>query len=351
MSALNTPGQRDGLFTRRLAAFVTLFLLLSAGVPYAIYHELGGQLPALDTRLFSPVAVLSCLGLLLVYFVADGLRLYYVVRAQNHRVPAVQMARLVFINILFSNITPMATGGGFAQIGYLRAQGMHLGAATAATTLRTLLASLLIFIPTPFLILFMEPLQESAMVGHWSLYLGIFAALYAGFFLLMLTRRRWLMAAGNACLQALHISGLIGEQRMRRWRFTLHRELVRFGYALLTYLKGRRRDLVLSLLCTLLFLLSLFSFPALLFWLLGHPIDYWTVIGLMVVTTFAMYFAPTPGAAGIAEGVFALVFAGMAPPGDLLLVIIVWRALTIYSGMLIGVPVTLHLLARQRHTT
>jgi hypothetical protein len=339
-------GQLGRPFIRRLVIFTILFLVFSAAVPYAIYHELGGQLPTLDGRLLSPFAILSCLALLTVYFIADGLRLYYVVRAQGYHVPAVQLARLVFINILISNITPMATGGGVAQIGYLRAQGMHLGSATAATTLRTLLASLLIFIPTPFLIGLMEPLRENTMVGRWSFYLGLFAALYAGFFILMLTRRHWLIAAGNVLLQTLQNTGLIGEQRMRRWRFAWQREMVRFGCALLAYLQGPRRDVLLSLLFTMLFLLSLFSFPALLFWLLEHPIDYFTVIGLMVVTTFTMYFAPTPGAAGVAEGMFALLFTGIVPAGDVLLVMITWRALTIYLGMLIGVPVTLHVLAR-----
>ncbi len=123
--------------------------------------------------------------------------------------------------------------------------------------------------------------------------------------------------------------------------------MLRFAAALGASFEGPRRDLALSLLFTLLFLLSLFSFPALLFWLLGYSVDYLSVVGLMVVTTFAMYFAPTPGAAGMAEGVFALLFAGVAPAADLLLVLIAWRVLTIYLGMLIGVPVTLRLLLKR----
>lgn len=331
---------------RRLVVFAILFLALSAAVPYAIYHELGGQLPALDGRLFSPLAIAACLALLVVYFVADGLRLYYAVRALGYHVPAVHMARLVFINFLFSNITPMATGGGFAQIGYLRGQGVHLGAATAATTLRTLLASLLIFIPTPFLIWFMVPLQDNAEADHWAFYLGLFAVMYLGFFILVLTRTRWMIAAGVGLLQLLNYTGLIGERRLRRWRFGLRREMLRFGYALAAYLKGPRRDVLLAGLFTMLFLVSLFSFPAVLLWVLGYQLDYPMVIGLMVVTTFVMYFAPTPGAAGVAEGVFAMFFADLVRADDLLLMVIAWRALTIYLGMLIGVPVTLHALVR-----
>lgn len=121
--------------------------------------------------------------------------------------------------------------------------------------------------------------------------------------------------------------------------------MVRFVSAIRAYLKGPRHYVLLSVFSTALFLLVLFSFPALLLWGLGYPVDYLGVIGLMVATTFVMYFSPTPGAAGVAEGIFALFLSDLVSTGDLVLVVIAWRALTVYLGMLIGVPVTAHLLA------
>ena len=70
--------------------------------------------------------------------------------------------------------------------------------------------------------------------------------------------------------------------------------------------------------------------------------------GLLVVSTCIMYFAPSPGGAGFAEGVFGLFFASLVHASELVGIILVWRFLTIYLGMLIGVPVTLHELARRR---
>jgi uncharacterized membrane protein YbhN (UPF0104 family) len=54
-----------------------------------------------------------------------------------------------------------------------------------------------------------------------------------------------------------------------------------------------------------------------------------------------MYFAPTPGAAGIAEGVFGAFFSTMLSADHLLLVILAWRFLSIYLGMLIGMCIML----------
>lgn len=340
--------QIAGLDGMRLLMFAGLFVALSTAVPYVIYRELGGHWPGLDARLLSPRAIAACLALLAIYFIADGFRLYYTLRALGHRVSVLTMTRLVFINFLFSNITPLATGGGFAQIWYLRRQGIHLGTATAATTLRTLLASFLIFTPVPLLIGFMEPFHDSSIGDDWLLYLAVFASLYVSSFMLVLAGTRWLWVMLAGALGTLHRAGLIGYDRLRRWRFGVRRELLRFRYAIQAYFKGPPKYIALSVLFTLLFLASLFSFPALLLWLLDYRIDYFTVIGLMLVTTFVMYFSPTPGASGIAEGVFVAVFSGAVATADLLVLVIVWRALTIYLGMVIGVPVTLHVLAGKR---
>jgi len=90
---------------------------------------------------------------------------------------------------------------------------------------------------------------------------------------------------------------------------------------------------------TAVFLLSLFSFPALLIHGLGYEVDYLTTLGLLVVTTFIMYFSPTPGASGISEGVFGSFFRDILSGNHLVLVTIAWRFLTIYLGMLIGLLV------------
>jgi uncharacterized membrane protein YbhN (UPF0104 family) len=100
---------------------------------------------------------------------------------------------------------------------------------------------------------------------------------------------------------------------------------------------------------TFLFLLSLFSFPALLIWALDYDVDYLVSLGLLVVTTFVMYFSPTPGASGISEGVFGSFFRDTLGSGHLLLVTVAWRFVTIYLGMLIGLIILQReLLAKQK---
>lgn len=338
-----TPGLGRG----RLALFALLFMLLSAAVPYTLYQQLDGQPLRLDERWLSIPFLGACAALLLIYFSSDGLRLFFTLKALGYRVAPAKLVPLVFINMLVSNITPMATGGGLAQIWYLRREGVHIGAATAATTLRTLQAVAFIFIPTPFLLLFMAPLQSNPLGDKVALSLALFAVLYLAFFSIVLWRLQWLLAFFSTLFNSLERRRWVSRKRLQRWYRALRREMVRFSRALRFFFKGTPVSVCLASLFTLTFLLSLFSFPALLLWGLGYEISYLTSVGLLLVTTFIMYFSPTPGAAGIAEGVFGLFFMGLVGTGDLLLTIIAWRFLTIHLGMLIGVPFTLRLALQQ----
>ncbi|TCO77903.1 lysylphosphatidylglycerol synthase transmembrane domain-containing protein [Chromatocurvus halotolerans] len=343
ISRITLPASRA-----KLLAFAALFIILSAVVPLTIHQELDGQVDHLWRELLKPRLVVSAVALLCVFYLSDALRLWFTLRALGEHPPFRVMLPLVFINVLFSGVTPMATGGGVMQIWHLHRHGIRIGAATAATTLRTLLSTLMIFLPAPLVLISLDELVGSSFAGQWSPWLGLFAALYLAFFVLLLWRLRWFIHAATAMLALAHRMHLIGSSRQRRWRFRLRREMIRFGYSFRAFFKGRPADQLLALVSTAIFLLSLFSFPALLLWALGYRIDYSLVLAAMLVNTFAMYFAPTPGAAGVAEGIFAVLFASLVGSGDLLILTLGWRFLTVHLGMLIGVPVTLYEIGRRR---
>lgn len=325
---------------KRLVVFTLVFLALSAAGTWVVYDQVAGRSLTFDTDLLSPAVLATVTALLAVYFVSDGLRLHHTLRALGCRLRFGAILRLVFINILFSNVTPMATGGGVAQIVYLRGKEVPLGTATAATTIRTVLAVLFIFSSTPVFLLTLGPVGGGTSAGRIGVYLTLSVIAYLGFFAVVLLRTRWVVGPLLGIVEGLRTIRLIGRERADRWRFRVRRELLRFTRSFRHYLHGPRRDVWLSVVFTFVFLLSLFSFPAILLWGLGYEVPYLTVIGLLVLTTFVMYFAPTPGASGVAEGAFGYFFAGLIGTSHLVLVIVAWRFLTIYLGMAIGVLVT-----------
>ncbi len=333
---------------RRLVLFSFLFVALTAAGLYAVYDQFAGRSISFDTRLVAPRTLLAVTGLLLVYFFSDGLRLHFTLRALGHRLSFSVLFRLVFINLFFSNVTPMATGGGFAQIWYLHHHGVPVGRATAATTIRTVLAVFFIFSLAPVFLLTLDAFDGQTITGDIGFALAVFILLYLGFFIIVLFRTRWLIGPLSGLLRTLRRWHLISAARHRRWQFKARREMLRFSHSFSDYLRGRPLFVAMSVLFTALFLLSLFSFPALLIHSLGYDVDYLVSLGLLVVTTFIMYFSPTPGASGISEGVFGSFFRDILSGNHLILVIVSWRLLTIYLGMVIGLIVLQRELIKSR---
>ncbi len=343
-SAPLQPGTSVG----RLVALACLFVGFAALGTWAVYDQFAGQSLSFDMRLLQWSSLLPIAVLLMVYFAADGLRLHFTLRALGECLPLKRIFSLVFINIFFSNITPMATGGGFAQMWYLQRHGVSLGVAGAATTIRTLLAVIFIFTLTPVFLLTSEVLRNQAIIGAIGGWLAVLIVLYLGFFALVLLRTRWLIIPLSALFNAARHLHLIDSARHGRWQFKLRREMLRFARSFKHYIGGNRTDVLLSIVFTFIFLLALFSFPALLIASLDYDIDYLISVGLLVVTTFIMYFSPTPGASGISEGVFGSFFSTLLGVEHLVLVTISWRVLTIYLGMVIGLIMTQVEFSRQR---
>jgi len=325
---------------RGLYIGIALFAGLSVAVFLVMAAVLGDGLPRLDPRLFAPQSLALIALFLAVYLLADGLRLHHVLRTLDAPVGFRQVMPLVFVNILFSNVTPMATGGGFAQIVYLQRCGVSVGLAAAATTIRTILAMLAIFLAAP-LFLLLAPAAPLADTSG-ALLNGIAAVilLYLAGFVVLLLRPVWLIRIFGGALALLHRAGLLGGDRRARWTEAARREAEVFSAGFRRFLSGPRRHAAAAVLTTLVFLLTLFAIPALLMALLGQDPDWPMVIGTLSVVTFLMYFAPTPGGAGFSELAFAGLMAGQIEPSLLVLVIFAWRFLTIYLGMAIGAVIS-----------
>ena len=56
----------------------------------------------------------------------------------------------------------------------------------------------------------------------------------------------------------------------------------------------------------------------------------------MIFLNMLLYFTPTPGGSGIAEGGFVLLFSGTVPQGTVGIVAVCWRLIAEYIPFLIG---------------
>jgi uncharacterized protein (TIRG00374 family) len=343
IKGLQPISQRASLhiFRRVLSYFALagLFFLLSFTSLYFVHRHFSQGRLRIPPELFSAHIIGALALLLILYYIADGLRLYCVIRAIGFRIPFAFIVKLVFVNIFVSNVTPLATGGGVVQIYFMKQKGMPIGKATAATSIRTMLAALMLFTLTP-VIMWVEP-NAFRMFFHRNLFYGVtgISCAYLGVFWIILFRiriiKRW-MFRGLHFLNALK---LMSRSRFRSVYLKASQELDLFSDGFKGYFRRGPGWAALSVVFTALFLLLLFSFSVVLVRALGYHAPVLTVLAFQVVVTFFMYFAPTPGAAGVAEGGYGLLFAQLVQRQDITLLTLSWRFLTIYIGMVIGMIV------------
>jgi uncharacterized protein (TIRG00374 family) len=316
-----------------------LFFALSFATVYFVYHSFSDGQFRIPANLFSASVIGSLVVLLVLYFLADGLRLYCVLRTMNFRIAFACIFKLVFINFLVSNVTPLATGGGVAQVYLLKGQGMPVGEATAATSIRTLLAALILFTLAP-VILWGEP-NLFRIFFHWKMLYGITAisCAYIAVFWIILYKIRLIKHCVFRGLYLLNVLKVVSRERFRTLFLKVSCELDLFSCGFKKYFRQNPGWAILSVVFTALFLLLLFSFSIVLIRALGYQVSVQTILSFQVVVTFFMYFAPTPGATGVAEGGYGLLFAQLVEKQDITLLTFSWRFFTIYVGVVIGILV------------
>jgi uncharacterized membrane protein YbhN (UPF0104 family) len=86
--------------------------------------------------------------------------------------------------------------------------------------------------------------------------------------------------------------------------------------------------------------------PCLLLGLGVFEADWYTVMGRMIFLNMLLYFMPTPGGSGIAEGGFVLLFSSTVPAGTVGIIAVCWRLIAEYIPFLIGFYYTLTVFGR-----
>ncbi len=317
--------------------YLLVFIIVSC-LTFIFIYKISGQPAGLFIFTTFPVKfIISLLILLFLYFLCDALRLYFVLKTLHILIDLKEIFKLVFINIFISNITPFASGGGFAQVYFLNKRGVPLGNATAATTLRTVLAAVIIFISTPLILLSNKYIFLDFSHAPVFLYLLILTVLYVTFFYIAIFRNRFIKKLIYIFLHFIYCKNIIKYDKYKKWLKYLFKHIQLFGENLALFVKGNIWHIILSILFTGLFLLAEFTFSIILLTGMGYEINYLTVIFMQVIVVFFMYFAPTPGATGVAEGGYSLLFSRFVEKNDLLPLIFSWRFFTKYIGIGLGI--------------
>lgn len=295
---------------------------LSAGSLAYIFFRLPGDSFPLTQGLVRPARVLLALFLLVSAWLSDALRLKFLARALNKKLPLTTGLRAILAGNFVTLVTPFLFGGAPAVVYILTQAGLSWTEASAVVvaggwiaqgalavlSLLALFALRLLRFPLPLLGLFV------AGISVYVLVLTI-----AGFLVL------------RPELAELALSLVPGRLRLRAQQGLKH-----FQEHMEQLLTSSPRWLLRSFGCAALYFLLFFAIaPALL--APKRAVSTWLALAALQNAAYLVAaFAPTPGGSGASEFGILYIFRRALPLPRVKEYILWWRLLTFYLNLLAG---------------
>lgn len=328
-------GRRLEFGPRRFASALFLVLLLAiTGAAVGILSRGGSLDPAAarppDLRWLGIAALLALVDILIA-----GWRLHVLAHRIAPRVRLRDCVRASLANTCLAGLTPSQAGGGAAQLYVLNRAGLPWRAGVAIASINFLASIAVLAVAGGFALFALHDVLPGWLRLSTAWTVAALAALVLGIAALL----RWGQLApssvefvgGGRIRRAVHVARKFLHDSLEIAR-ELFREHPRHTAAMLP-VTG------LVYVAKLAFTFAIFR----AFCPTGHLAD---MVGALIVLVLALYFAPTPGAAGLAEGATTAYLAGSLGTSAAAGFALWWRMLALYAPVIFGGFVILTELAR-----
>ncbi|MBQ3455938.1 MAG: flippase-like domain-containing protein [Synergistaceae bacterium] len=323
-----------------------IFILLAFGVSAIIifrsvdHHTIHSLIAANKLKLL--------LALLIVFaaWIFDSGRFCALASAAHEHVPFTLGIVLTWLNYFGSAVTPMQSGGGPFQVYALYKRGVPVGKGIAITLMRTMLTVLILSLAVPSaLMLDPEILAGSPFLKGLVFYVFIVILATWAFIAFTLIKPHMIKRWSHIIVLWLHRFNFMKSNRtvikLVRW---LDNEIDNYILNFRLAFHYGKLWLLLATVLSVLHLMALFSVLPVLMSAVGLPFRYMQTIAVQAVFMFILYFVPTPGASGVAEGGGALLYSILMPKNMAGVMSIICRFFTDYISIFMGVVVVIRML-------
>lgn len=316
-------------FQKRLIFLIVLVTVISVGV---IYFTVDINTLRNLTR-FNPFIILAALVSIGFGLFLDGLRLMQLVRISDEKITYSQALHVVFGNYFLALLTPGFSGGAIAQVLFLRHAGIPVGKATIIVIVRTLVSIFALFLCMPFI--FMSDAGVVPWISDRTLTMISLGAII-GIVLIV-----WAFQKNYLDYVMIKIARKFSAQKAQAF-LAFYRD-TKLAVKLLSTSPW---EMFKVFIVSALSLVFIYAIVPILMYSLTHDFDFVVVMGRMIILNLLLYFSPTPGGSGIAEGGFILLFKSMLPEGTVGIVAVTWRLIAEYIPFLIGFYYTIKVFGR-----
>lgn len=309
---------------RTLCVLMFLVLLISAIVIYFTF-----DIRALNfLAMFKPWSILFALGMLFCGLFFDGCRLMTLADIADEKLSYHNVGNVVLSNYFLALLTPGASGGAIAQVMFMKKAGVSVPKATVIIFVRTIMSILFLFFLVPVIFYYDHTLIGWLPTGIIILFAVVFISIPLLCIFLMTTRypEYWLAKLTKNFSDNTQRAIFLGYRDFREASFLIGHNPVRIIKAFI--------ESGLSLLC-------IYSVVPVLFCGFGLDIPVFLTMGRMCLLNLVLYFTPTPGGTGVAEGGFVFLFSKLLPSGTVGIMAVLWRLFCEYIPFILGAIITI----------
>lgn len=308
----------------RLAVLFAFVVAISAAV---IYFTV--DIRTLEyLTMFEPRCILLALGCLTVGLLFDGLRLITLAQVTDERLTFRQIVNVVLSNYFLALVTPGASGGAIAQVMFMRKAGVPIAKSTVVVLVRTVMSIIFLILLVPVVLHSDEDIVNWMPASVLTVLSVLFISLpvivisllqtrYPEKLIFFCTRKCSYTTRRNCYIWYEEFKNAVNVMGKRPWMML--RAFIESGLSLL------------------------FIYATVPAYFTGMNIDFdlVQVMGRMVLLNLVLYFSPTPGGSGVAEGGFLVLFSNILPNGVEGIMAVLWRFTAEYLPFLLGAVVTI----------
>ncbi len=318
---------KRGIFIFLLVTLIAAFLVIVLTVERETIHML------LRIR---PLYLFLAFFWIFLSWVFDYLRLRELTRAAGGDISFLQGLALVWINYFGCAVTPLQSGGGPFQIYLLYRNGLPIGKGFAVTLMRTLITLVILSFAGPIIAFTHPEILESGFLRGMMFYVFVFLVFVWIIIFISLKKPEIIKRWSSSVVLFLKRLGLFKKKGPANLLKRVHREIDLYNENFRVFFgEGKIRLLVAVIYSFIQLLVNFLALPFLM-WGMGMEFDFVKVLMIQAVFLFLLYFVPTPGGSGVAEGGGAILFRYVMPVHMTGVMAILWRFFTDYIAVILG---------------
>lgn len=281
--------------------------------------------------------LLVAVGIMILSLLIESKTLQIFLKDRVDYFPYRNAMRVPMVEQLFNNITPFSSGGQPAQLIAMMQSGVEAGQASSILLMKFIIYQMMVLIN--FVLTMFLGFHEIAtrfkglsllIVAGFALHVFVIVGLLLVMYQYRFTKKmvQWLTKPLGWFMKA---------EKVTAFETTMNQKIDTF-YAESLHLKREKKKVIMASLMTLVQLLLYYSIPCFILLALGEPqVAFIKVMAMHVMIVMITSIFPVPGGTGGAEYSFKTLFTVFLTTQSKLVVgMLLWRLVTYYLGMLLG---------------